>query len=150
VLISGAGVDNDGSLAPGDDIGASRAAPALTQSPGEPATGSPEQALTDAHTAAPTEPASADTLFTHVVPFAPLRELARDTWERVESALPELSLPEDLGSDDAPELWQVGVCLVTAATVWAVAPRRSRSRSAVPGAGAAYPEAGVWPERDWS
>jgi hypothetical protein len=142
--VRGAGYLRD-VLAP--EVGTGRAEPAPVESQGGPPTSSPEVVPTVAPIVVAIDPTSASQLSNNILQFAPLRELARDAWERVETALPELSLPEDFGSDAVPELWQIGVCLVTAATVWAVTPSRSRSRPAFQGDGAADPAAGEWSER---
>ncbi|MBN9122760.1 MAG: hypothetical protein J0I06_27075 [Planctomycetes bacterium] len=136
-----------GALAP-DDVGASRAEPAPAGSNEGSTTHSPEAAPAVAPTVAAVDPTRADEPFTNILPFAPLRELARDAWERVGAALPELGSPGDAVGDDAvPELWQVGVCLVTGAAVWAVVPGRDRTRLAPHSAGAARSEVGEWSER---
>lgn len=60
--------------------------------------------------------------------FGPLRSLAPETWVKVEAALPDLDMLKDLAEGDrSSAVWQPGMWLVAAATLWAVFPRRNRT-----------------------
>jgi|GEM_PF-3818208 len=60
--------------------------------------------------------------------FEPLRSLAPETWVKVDSALPNLDILKDLAEGDRSSVvWQPGMWIIAAATLWAVFPRRNRT-----------------------